>query len=189
MWKWNVAVVAIVLVGIGVMLHILLGLPDRAEVDILDLTPSAVERMIREEVVPISTELTPDELLLSSATLPLQIQNKLFRASVAATPVTRQQGLSGTTVIAPDVLKLFVFDTNDKWGIWMKDMNYAIDIVWLDMNRTVVHMEENVAPESYPTVFVPDVPSRYVIEGAAGMVKETNLTLGTTLDFAASSSQ
>lgn len=189
MWKWNVAVIIIVLMGIGAMVYVLLGLPNRAEVDILDLTPPPVERMIREEMVPLSTESTPDELLLSSATLPLQIQNKLFRTSVAATPATRQQGLSGTTAIAPDVLKLFVFDTNDKWGIWMKDMNYAIDIVWLDMNRTVVHIEENVVPESYPTVFVPDVPSRYVIEGAAGMVKETNVTLGTVLDFPLPASQ
>jgi uncharacterized membrane protein (UPF0127 family) len=180
MWKWNLAVVAIVVVGIVVMFSILRGLP---QIDEYYALPSLeTDTGDTGESQPLQNS-TPDELLVTSATIPVTINGQIFRASLANTPQSRQQGLSNTTLLPPDIVKLFVFDTNDKWGIWMKDMNYSIDIIWLDEKQTVVHLEENVAPESYPFVYTPPVPNRYVIEGVAGLIAQTDLVVGEEVTF------
>jgi uncharacterized membrane protein (UPF0127 family) len=77
------------------------------------------------------------------------------------------------------VAKVFIFDTAEKWSFWMKDMNYPIDIFWLDENGVVVHIEESVSPDTYPTQsFVPPVPALYVIETKAGFAQENNIMIG-----------
>jgi uncharacterized membrane protein (UPF0127 family) len=63
---------------------------------------------------------------------------------------------------------LFVFDEPGLHGIWMKDMRFPIDILWLDDAFQVVDVRKNVAPDSYPTVFKPTKPARYVLEVTAG---------------------
>lgn len=61
-------------------------------------------------------------------------------------------------------------------GFWMKDMKFPIDMLWLDNQYRVVSSEENVSPDTYPKVFFPSAPSRYVIELSAGII--STLPLG-----------
>lgn len=102
-----------------------------------------------------------------------------FSVSIADTQEERRQGLSGTDALAEFTGKLFIFDTVDTHGIWMKDMNYAIDILWFDNSRQLIHIEEKVTPETYTlnrTIFRPDQPARYVLELSAGTVDALGIT-------------
>lgn len=106
--------------------------------------------------------------------------------SIADTDAKRAQGLSDTKEIPIGVAKVFIFDTSEKWSFWMKDMNYAIDIFWLDEDGHVVHVVESVTPDTYPaTSFAPPVPARFVIETKAGFAKENNIEIGTVANVAA----
>ena len=99
--------------------------------------------------------------------------------SIADTEALRELGLSNTKEIPIGVAKVFIFDTSEKWSFWMKDMNYPIDIFWLDENGHVVHIVESVTPDTYPnTSFAPPVPAKYVIETKAGFAKENNIRVG-----------
>ena len=112
--------------------------------------------------------------------LPMQIGGVSVMASVADSPEERQQGLSGTTMLPEDVVKLFVFDDNNRWSFWMKDMRYAIDMLWVNEGEEIVHIERAVAPETYPAQsFTPPVPARYVIETVAGFSEKQQLATGT----------
>jgi uncharacterized membrane protein (UPF0127 family) len=124
-----------------------------------------------------------DDHFQNTATNSLRIGGTQFFASVARTPNERAQGLSGTSFIPSNFAKLFVFDEEGYWGIWMKDMNYPIDIIWLDSNKIVVYSETAVSPESYPEVFIPSTPAQYVIELRAGTVKDLNITYGQIIEF------
>jgi uncharacterized membrane protein (UPF0127 family) len=99
-------------------------------------------------------------------------------ASVADSPTERQLGLSRTTSLPEDVVKLFVFPYADLWSFWMKEMLYSIDIIWLDAAGTIVHIEANVAPETYPTSFAPSARAQFVIETNAGFAAAQNLRVG-----------
>jgi uncharacterized membrane protein (UPF0127 family) len=103
--------------------------------------------------------------------------------SVADTPAERQLGLSRTTSLPPDIVKLFAFPVENLWSFWMKEMQYSIDIFWLDASGTIVHIEQNVAPETYPTSFTPAKQAMYVIETNAGFAEVQNLKVGDVVNL------
>jgi uncharacterized membrane protein (UPF0127 family) len=113
--------------------------------------------------------------------VPMTIGNVEVLASVAQSWPDRIKGLSDTPYIPEQVVKLFVFDSPGFHSIWMKDMNYAIDIIWVDDAQKVVHVEKGAAPESYPAMFVPEIPAKYVIETAAGFVEKNTITVGSAV--------
>lgn len=104
-------------------------------------------------------------------------EEELF-VSLAANEAQRRQGLSNTQPLRDREGKFFVFPQSDRYGFWMKDMNYAIDIIWFDAQGYVVHIEREVSPDSYPESFYPEVPARYVLEIAAGYSDYYGIALG-----------
>lgn len=93
----------------------------------------------------------------------------------------REQGLSYYKSMEPDSGMLFVFENPGKHQIWMKDMYFDLDILWLDRNRKVVHIKENATPDSYPEVFTPSQEASFVLEVPAGWVEWNNIQLGQKL--------
>ncbi len=109
------------------------------------------------------------------------IADKPFLVSIADEPEERRQGLSDTPSLGRFQGKLFIFETADRHGIWMKDMNYAIDILWFDEAFRLIHVAERVDPDSFPTVFAPNEPARYVVELYEGAVTDMNISEGDVL--------
>ena len=113
----------------------------------------------------------------------VHIGDGVFKADVAKTAEERQQGLSGTSSLRQDQALLLVYETDGKWPIWMKDMRYPIDIVWLDNLKKVVYIAKNVPPDSYPEQFTPKDPARYILEFPAGTVDEKNIIVSEQATF------
>jgi uncharacterized protein len=110
--------------------------------------------------------------------VPFQLGTQAVYVSIASTTAARTRGLSRTTILPADIVKLFVFETPGNYTFWMKEMNYPIDMVWLDATGVIVHIEESVSPQSYPKTYGPPVPAQYVIETNAGFFATTGLTNG-----------
>jgi len=55
------------------------------------------------------------------------------------------RGLSGRPGLKPGTGMLFVYDRPQPIGIWMKDMRFSLDILWIREGR-VVHIERNAPP-------------------------------------------
>lgn len=111
------------------------------------------------------------------------IDDQSLTVRVVQTPTDRQRGLSGAKSLAEDQGMLFVFDGDAKHGIWMKEMNFAIDIIWMDKDRKIVHIEKNITPETYPTVFYSSAPSRYVLEVPANYTDRHDIRVGMVASF------
>ncbi len=105
-------------------------------------------------------------------------QKTPLRVMVASTTADLQHGLSDRAALSPTEGMLFVFDKDDYQGIWMKDMNFPIDIVWLDKNGIIVDYAQNVKPDTYPKVFEPKVPARFVIETSAYFIESFVIKVG-----------
>lgn len=99
-------------------------------------------------------------------------------ASVADTKASRTKGLSGVEYMGPREGKLFVFEEEDFHSFWMKDMNFSIDIIWINELGTVVDIKENISPSTYPDSFVPRSPALSVLEVNSGYVKEQGVKVG-----------
>ncbi|MGD8373295.1 MAG: DUF192 domain-containing protein [Candidatus Woesebacteria bacterium] len=106
------------------------------------------------------------------------------KAKVADDDVERQKGLSGTNQLNQGDGMLFVFDYPADWPIWMKDMRYPIDIVWMDEDKKVVDVAVEVSPDSYPEQFVPKKAAKYVLELPSGFVKQYSVEVNTMAAFA-----
>ncbi len=122
-------------------------------------------------------------LSLSRPQVTLRLGDGVFNASIASTPTTREKGLSGTKQLAESNALLFVFKDSRPYGVWMKDMHYAIDIVWLNDAKRVVHVERNVQPDSYPKTYTPKANARYIIEFTAGTVDRKAIRLDSLAHF------
>ena len=99
-------------------------------------------------------------------------------AEVVDTKASRELGLSGRTGLHVNEGMLFVFDVSGKYGFWMKDMLFPIDIVWINQNGVIVKSESNLEANSYPNTFINDVDASYVLEVASGSIERYGLYLG-----------
>lgn len=96
----------------------------------------------------------------------------------------QRKGLSGRENLGHDQGMMFVYDEESITRcFWMKDMNFAIDMIWLDEDKKVVHIKENVTPETYSESFCPDEPAQYVLEVASGVAAELEIEEGVQLRF------
>ena len=113
----------------------------------------------------------------------LYINNTKFYIKVANTPQERTQGLSGTSILGSSKGMLFTFPYPGEYGFWMKDMNYSLDIIWISTDKKVVSDSMSLAPSTYPRVYYPTAPAKYVLEVDAGTSKKLNIHDGTTVKF------
>jgi uncharacterized protein len=97
-----------------------------------------------------------------------------IKLEIADTAWERAQGLSDRPQLPADRGMLFVYPEAGYPNIWMKDMNFAIDILWLDDNWQIVHQERGVSPSSFPQTFKPKAPARYVLELRGGLLEDLN---------------
>ena len=106
------------------------------------------------------------------------IRGVTFAVVVADALDERLRGLSGREALAEGEGMWFVFDKPGLHAIWMKDMRFSIDVLWLDDTLRVIHIEERLSPDSYPEVFKPRAPARYVLEVPAGAIEQYSFRTG-----------
>lgn len=108
----------------------------------------------------------------------LRVGDALFQVAVADSVEKRMQGLSGVPAMGANEGLYFMYSTPQPLAFWMKDMRFPIDIVWIDQNQRVIHIMENLTPQTYPRVFGPRRPAQYVLEINAGRARETGIAVG-----------
>lgn len=109
------------------------------------------------------------------------IGNHYISTILLDTPALRESGLSGRKSLDSDKGALFVYESPDKHSIWMKDMNFAIDVLWLDKNGKVIHIVDDMLPKSYPNSFRPASPALYVLELPSDAISRFDISYGVTV--------
>ncbi len=107
----------------------------------------------------------------------------LIDVEVARTAQDRKVGLSGRDEIGEVEGVLFIFDYPDYYSFWMKDMNFEIDIIWIDKNKKIVDLSKNISPETWPNYFQPEREVKYVLEVTGGFVKSNEIKVGERVSF------
>lgn len=100
------------------------------------------------------------------------------QVDIVDTPSAQEKGLSGRSELSTNEGMLFIFPEDGIYQFWMKDMLLSIDMIWISQSGKVVYIEKNATPESYPTVFGPDTPTRYVLEVPAGFSDMHGVSVG-----------
>jgi uncharacterized membrane protein (UPF0127 family) len=106
-------------------------------------------------------------------------------AELAVSDEERAQGLMFREKLNEDQAMLFLFEVEEVHSFWMKNMRFAIDILWLDSQKKIVHLESRVPPcakDPCPT-YVPASPASFVLEVQAGFAEKHGLRLYDRIDF------
>lgn len=98
----------------------------------------------------------------------------------------RKQGLSDRRSLDENKGMLFVFEEKDTYSFWMRNMNFPLDIIYIDENK-VVDIKKNAQPlrddDPDPVVYQPISPANYVLEVNAGIADEYGIEVGSTIQF------
>ena len=114
-------------------------------------------------------------------------KHRIF-VEIMDTDAKRANGLSGRNSLSEKEGMLFIFDYKDIMpAFWMKDMLFAIDIIWIN-DGVVAGISENVLPEpgrseNELTLYRPPNPIDYVLEVTSGFSKENEISIGTEVDL------
>jgi uncharacterized membrane protein (UPF0127 family) len=138
-------------------------------------------------VTPVSEVITGGQAQLRTVDVQLDDQ-KTLTVEVADDPSERTQGLSGRSGLADGTGMLFVWDAPGQHTLWMKDMLFGLDFVWLSEDGTVVSIDRNVAaqpgvPASGLRQYHPGADARYAIELGAGEADDLGINAGDRLRF------
>ena len=113
----------------------------------------------------------------------IKIGEKEINVEIADTLHEKDKGLSGKTHISDDEGMLFIFTPKTYPGFWMKNMNFAIDIIWISDN-TIVQIDENIPPpppdrkDSDLTLYRPPKAVNFVLEVNAGFSQKNSIKVG-----------
>lgn len=86
------------------------------------------------------------------------------RVEIADSHEERVQGLSGKQEMGKVNGLLFIYPEADYHAMWMKDMRFAIDIIWISEDFRVVSIDKNLSPDTYPRLYRPEKPAKYAVE-------------------------
>ena len=117
------------------------------------------------------------------------IGDAAFQVEVLTTPAERTRGLSGRDSLEPGSGALFVFEPGRAVAIWMKDMLFDLDLVWMGEDCEVVHVTERVpkpvsgTPRVRRPRYRPSAPATYVLELNAGEVDRLGIGVGDDMRF------
>lgn len=110
------------------------------------------------------------------------INSHTFQIEIATTSASQQIGLSGRKSLSQDHGLLFLFDESTYHSFWMKNMQFPIDIIFINENK-IISIVHNAQPAktANPEIFQPESPSNAVLEINAGLAKKYALKKGDTV--------
>lgn len=141
---------------------------------VLVLFAGALLRVGTESLGPTENDTEIVEVILGDSTIPVEL---------ADTVETRQQGLSKRDALPDGSGMLFIFPESYIYGFWMKDMLFALDMIWLDADGCIIDIFEDVSPDTYPTIFRPSSPALLVLEVSSGFVEAQDISVGMCASF------
>jgi uncharacterized membrane protein (UPF0127 family) len=105
---------------------------------------------------------------------------------IADTQDKKTKGLDVRDNMAEGQAMLFPFDIDYPHPFWMYGMKFPLDIIWLDNQKIVVHIEHSLQPcpnqFDCPT-YKPGQNARYVLETVAGFSDRHGIKEGTQAQF------
>ncbi len=115
----------------------------------------------------------------------ITIGKKRMTALVADTQRKMTVGLMFRKSMKQNECMLFIFPNDGSHPIWMRNMRFPLDIVWLDSNHKVVDFVESAKPSSWQDFsgYRPKAPSRYVLEFNAGFVRKNRIKIKDVAKF------
>lgn len=135
----------------------------------------------------------PKDVKLEQAEFPrgmIKIDGVLLQVQIADTKPLQTRGLMFQEKLPYDQGMLFVFEEEGVRSMWMLNMQFALDLIWIDADGNVVHIEEDTQPcksalETMSCTFTNgnEEMAKYVLEVSSGFVDKFNITKDSKIEI------
>ncbi len=147
---------------------------------------SDIQYLVNNDVIklqPTGNQTGTQDTSILSNNFPkgtIKIDDTILDVQIADTPDRMTEGLQFQKQLSYHQGMIFVFPESQIVAMWMKDMQFPLDMIWFDSNGNVVHIEKNLSPcnDSLPCqVYDGNRQStKYVLEVTSGFVDKFNVT-------------
>ena len=112
-------------------------------------------------------------------------KNYCFNIELAVTSEERSNGLMFRENLDFKKGMLFIFEREGKYSFWMKNTLIPLDIIWINKNKEVVFISENIQPckENPCPIIEPTKNAKYVLEINGGISKKIDLAVGNKINI------
>ncbi|RNJ78961.1 MAG: DUF192 domain-containing protein [Nitrosopumilus sp. B06] len=127
----------------------------------------------------------PGDVKLQSAEFSIgtiKIDDVVLQVQIADTAAKRTGGLMFQKQLPFDEGMIFVFEEPGSYGLWMRNMQFPLDMIWFDTDGKVVSIIEGALPcitvEEIIScdTYHPDGIATYILEVTSGFVEKYNIT-------------
>lgn len=105
---------------------------------------------------------------------------RTIRIDIADTGAERKRGLMRQRSLGYDQGMLFIFETVDEGGMWMRNTPLPLDIVFVAPDSQVINIARRTTPLSEEEI-TPAAPRKYAVEVRAGFADRFGLTDSTRI--------
>ena len=154
------------------------------------LIPIAIAAVIIGVVGMVSI---PKDIKLEQAQFPrgiIKIDGVTLQAQIADTKPLQMRGLMFQEKLPYDQGMLFIFNDEGVRSMWMLNMQFALDVLWIDAQGNVIHIEKDAQPcksavETMVCTFTngESKPAKYVLELTSGFVDKYHITENSKLEI------
>lgn len=119
----------------------------------------------------------------------IKLGDKLMTVDVADSQLERQRWLTfETDKMNFNTGLLMVYDKPDLYSIWMLNIRYPLDLMWLDESGNIVYIKQNVPPcstvlDSSKCTYKNTIPAKFVLATTAGFIKYNNISKNSKFDI------
>jgi uncharacterized membrane protein (UPF0127 family) len=103
-----------------------------------------------------------------------------IRTDIADTDAERRRGLMRQRSLGYDQGMLFIFETVDEGGMWMRNTPLPLDIIFVAPDSKVINIARRTTPLSEEEI-MPAAPRKYAVEVRAGFADRFGLTDSTRI--------
>jgi uncharacterized membrane protein (UPF0127 family) len=138
-------------------------------------------------LVFIPSEVKIKNLDFSKGTI--KIGNKIMKVEVADSESERQRWLTFRNErLGPDSGLLLIYDKPDLYSMWLLNIRYPLDLLWLDQSGNVVYIKENAHPcnnilDASQCTFKNTMPAKFILATDSGFVSKNNITNSSRLEL------
>lgn len=119
--------------------------------------------------------------LHDNAKVEISINNTRVIAEVMRSDAKRQQGLSGKEKLAENEGMLFIFDRQEPYSFWNKDMKIPIDVMWMARGEVMGISPLPVYNGQTPAIVTAPSSVDVVLEVSAGFANTHKIMVGNTI--------
>ncbi|MFT4697066.1 MAG: uncharacterized membrane protein (UPF0127 family) [Flavobacteriaceae bacterium] len=105
-----------------------------------------------------------------------------LQIEIADNEYETQTGLMYRKSMEDNHAMLFIFEDEIRRSFYMKNTEFALDIIFINMDKEIVSIQKNAQPLDY-TSLPSDAPTMYVLEVNAGLSDQWGIAPGDTIEW------